>query len=423
MSKKTHLYCRHNLYYYRIKVPTDLKQHIPSREIKKSLKTTDQKIATTLAVSVEYEVHKVFALLRSNLLPEDMVPKVVNKLLGRPDATKDTGVSLGQAICHYIALNESKWSIKTKMENESSFKLLMDVITDIPLRRLTRQTVLDCRDVLCRLPGNMPKFYKGLTVRQVLEKKDIVPMSVSTVNKHLTRLSSLLKYSVAEGHMKCNYAEGVEVAQSRRVSEERKTYALEDLRRIVTNLPRDEDKPERYWIPLIGMYSGMRLDEICQLHIEDIQQVDEVWCFRINDEQDKKLKTQSSNRIVPLHPNLMRLGLREYHEQMKVKEHPRLWMNLKRREADGYGSAFGKWFQRFNREHVTTDKAKVFHSLRHTVTDTLKQAGIQEVLISEIMGHANDSMTMSRYGKRYQPRVLLEALMHLDYRVEIPGWE
>jgi len=72
---------------------------------------------------------------------------------------------------------------------------------------------------------------------------------------------------------------------------------------------------------------------------------------------------------------------------------------------------------------MTTDKAKVFHSLRHTVTDTLKQAGIQEVLISEIMGHANDSMTMSRYGKRYQPRVLLEALMHLDYRVEIPGWE
>ena len=78
--------------------------------------------------------------------------------------------------------------------------------------------------------------------------------------------------------------------------------------------------------------------------------------------------------------------------------------------------------QRFNREHVTTDKAKVFHSLRHTVADTLKQAGVQEVVISEIMGHANDSMTMSRYGKRYQPKVLLDALMHLDYGIEIPMW-
>jgi len=418
MSKRTHLYCRHNLYYYRIKVPTDLKQYIPSTEIKKSLKTTDHKIATTLAVSVEYEVHKVFALLRSNLLPEGMVPKVVNQLLGRPDETKEAGVSLSQAIGQYIALNESKWSIKTKMENESSFKLLSDVLTDLPLPRLTRQAILDCRDMLCRLPGNMPKFYKGLTVRQVLMRKDIVPMSVSTVNKHLTRLSSLLKYSVAEGHMKYNYAEGVQVAQSKRISEERKTYSPEDLRNIVANLPMDGDKPERYWIPLIGMYSGMRLDEICQLHTEDIQTVDGIWCFRINDEQDKKLKTQSSVRIVPLHPNLLRLGLREYHELIKTRNSPRLWMNLKRREADGYGSAFGKWFQRFNREHVTTDKAKVFHSLRHTVTDTLKQAGIQEVLISEIMGHANDSMTMSRYGKRYQPKVLLEAMMHLDYGID-----
>jgi len=41
------------------------------------------------------------------------------------------------------------------------------------------------------------------------------------------------------------------------------------------------------------------------------------------------------------------------------------------------------------------------------------------VVISEIMGHANDSMTMSRYGKRYQPRVLLEAMIYLDYGIEI----
>ena len=97
----------------------------------------------------------------------------------------------------------------------------------------------------------------------------------------------------------------------------------------------------------------------------------------------------------------------------------RLWSNLNWREADGYSNALGKWYQKFNRRYVTDDPQKTFHSFRHLVCDTLKQVGITEVVISEIMGHANDSMTTGRYGKRYQPMVLLDALMHLDYGVEL----
>ena len=87
------------------------------------------------------------------------------------------------------------------------------------------------------------------------------------------------------------------------------------------------------------------------------------------------------------------------------------------------GSAFGKWYQRFNREHVTTDKGKVFHSLRHSLANNLKQSGVQEVVIAEILQHANDSVTTGRYGKRYQPKVLLEAMILLDYAVTIPEWK
>ena len=56
-----------------------------------------------------------------------------------------------------------------------------------------------------------------------------------------------------------------------------------------------------------------------------------------------------------------------------------------------------------------------FHSLRHTFADTLKQQGVQENLISELMGHANSSITTGRYGKRYQAKVLLEVVRRLDY--------
>jgi len=142
MSKMTHLFCRNNHYYFRVKVPLDLKPYIPTREIKKALKTTDHKVAITLAVSIEYEVHRAFALLRSNMLPDHMVPELVGKLLGRETSIIDAGVPLSEVIRQYIALNESKWTIKTKMENESSFKLLLDVITDMPVPEVTRQTIL-----------------------------------------------------------------------------------------------------------------------------------------------------------------------------------------------------------------------------------------------------------------------------------------
>jgi integrase len=47
----------------------------------------------------------------------------------------------------------------------------------------------------------------------------------------------------------------------------------------------------------------------------------------------------------------------------------------------------------------------------------MKQLGEQENLISELMGHANSSITTGRYDKRYQAKVLLEVISRLDYGI------
>jgi integrase len=121
-----------------------------------------------------------------------------------------------------------------------------------------------------------------------------------------------------------------------------------------------------------------------------------------------------------VHPSLIDLKFLEYVEKCRSTGRSRLWMNLQRRDADGYGSAYGKVFQRFNRKHITTDRLKSFHSLRHTFANALKQQGEQESLIAELMGHANESITTGRYGKRYQPKVLLGAIRKLDFGIPVP---
>jgi len=188
----------------------------------------------------------------------------------------------------------------------------------------------------------------------------------------------------------------LKIKQSRRVDEERKAYSKDDLKKMLKALPSSADKPEKYWIPRIGMYSGMRMGEICGLHLEDIRQVDGVWCLDVNEEGEKRLKYLSSQRLVPIHPYLIEKGLLKLVERLKGRGERQLWPNLVRREIDGYCHSFGNWFGRFNRQHVTEDPQKTFHSLRHSFADILKQLQVEGAIISELMGHANSSITMGR---------------------------
>lgn len=415
MSTKSYLVCRNQVFYYRLKVPTDLRHLIPAVEIKKSLKTKEIDKARSLAASMGYKVHAAFVQLRTGMLSEQQVKEIVSRLLSKKG--HNDSATLSSVIDEYVERNERSWTQKTRLEIIASYKLILQIMGNLRLDVLTRQHMINLRNVLLQLPANLQKIYPNKKIDEVLKMPNIVPMSISSVNKHLSRISSLLRFSVLDGHSSVNYAEGLQLQQPIRSDEERKPYSSEDIRNILNALPKDSKRLDRYWIPVIGLYSGMRLDEICQLHLEDVEVLGHIACFNINDDGDKKLKNKASKRIIPVHPKLLELGFMKYVENIRRSEIDRLWPNLIRKR-DGYSHDFGKWFQRFNRKHVTKDKAKVFHSFRHVVADTLKQAGVQEIVISEILGHANDSMTMSRYGKRYQPKVLLEALMHLDYGVQ-----
>ena len=66
-----------------------------------------------------------------------------------------------------------------------------------------------------------------------------------------------------------------------------------------------------------------------------------------------------------------------------------------------------------------TEEDKVFHSFRHTFTNNLKQNDVNDVMISELVGHSVSSITMSRYGKRYEPKKLFEAIKKLKYDVDL----
>ncbi|WP_239031637.1 site-specific integrase [Geomonas diazotrophica] len=432
----SYLLNRNGNWHFRIRIPSDLQHLTASPEIVKSLKTRDKKTAKVSALPYQTVTSSTFALFRSGFITVDEARRRLDDLLDRkPKPTVAPGSAvvvhpqtltssprLSTVANQFINDRRLSWGKKTYLEMESTFKLTKEILGDRMVSEVDRSMIRDLRDSLCRLPSNVSKIFPDKTAREVLGMvaddrlpKAASPMSITTVNKHISRFSTLMKHCLKEGLITTNPAVGLKIKQKRKPDEERSAYSLEDIRRLTTSLPKDSKRPERYWVPMIGVFSGLRLDEICQMYTEDVREVDGVWCFDVNDTKDKKLKTLSSTRIVPVHPKLIELGLLDHLTRTEEQGHPRIWMNLNRRESDGYSNALGKWFQRFNRKHITDDPLKTFHSLRHTFADTLKQLGCQESLISELMGHANDSITTGRYGKRYQPKVLLEAVSMICY--------
>lgn len=413
---------RNNTYYYRIRIPQDLQQWFSGREIKKSLKTTNKYSARVSANAWQRKVDNVFSFIRSGIFSEDQLHVIIQEQLSIsivpiPQVTTHPLSDIANSFIHEQTLI-SKWTDKTRGDYRKVLDMFIEFTGDVALESVDRKIMVDFIDCLRHLPANIKKkpAFSKLKMRDIIKLPDIKPMSTYTVNKYLSRVSAMLLWCVRQGYLDRNPAEGLALSIELKEDEERKAYSLTDIEKIISLVEKHKNvAPERYYVPLVAAFSGMRLNEICQLYVADVKQVDGVWCFDINDDGGKRLKNKSSRRVIPVHPKLIELGLLEHVELMRDAGNERVWANLVCKR-DGYGHDFGKWYQRFNRQHITRDKKKVFHSFRHLFCDTLKQKGIAPELISELVGHSNNhSITMSRYGKRYKPTVLLEVLRSLTY--------
>ena len=78
-------------------------------------------------------------------------------------------------------------------------------------------------------------------------------------------------------------------------------------------------RDHRFWLPLLGLWTGARLNELCQLGVEDVGEVEGILCLDINKNGGKRLKSKAAKRLIPVHPTLVQLGFRTYAEECRVK--------------------------------------------------------------------------------------------------------
>jgi integrase len=361
----------------------------------------------------------------SGLDPEQMAAKFIT------ENPKIVGSATGK--------REAKWTDKTKSQFEAAMRLLRKSTGAKPFVALTND---DLRQLLAHFDGLPPNHHKTprhnpMSLEQICEEaKDEVRagkldvkalgLNIPTLNRHFRFIRMAHDWMRKQvPSVQVLDWEAYSFTDTRNDRDQRSAFLPATAEKLFALPPwrgclgeRGRFKRGRqviqdclYWLPAIIWYSGMRREEASKLRVNDILCSDEgVWHFEIKPTEEGRLKNASSERLIPLADELIRLGLLDYVEAMKAKGERLLFPKLLS-ETRGMGDSFYKLHWTKITAALGEDPESVtIHGIRHMVADELKAAGISEETRADLLGHVMQSQTAKRYSKPTRLKILREAV-------------
>ncbi|MBJ9245892.1 tyrosine-type recombinase/integrase [Citrobacter koseri] len=159
---------------------------------------------------------------------------------------------------------------------------------------------------------------------------------------------------------------------------------------------------------IIGLYSGLRLDEIASIKRDEIVTVEGVRCFYVS-----KSKTKAGIRYVPIHSLL--IGIVDKYLSQNSGEYL-LPQSNKIKRADGKrGPWYSQAFTRLRRSVLpaATDR-QCFHSLRGHFITCLDRAGVPEQRIGAITGHTEQKAKTEAFRTYSKGAGMQELSRHVE---------
>lgn len=337
-----------------------------------------------------------------------------------------------------------------------ALRMLKLACGDIPVGEITTDHILQFWDVLRWFPSNKSKSskFRHMTDAELLAygKKINVdppaPVTMETARRNLcVFFNRLLKMRVISHSPMEAFSPAADEMMDESTGRPFTDSELMNIFNPAVFFPWAEMVPHRWWVPMLGLYTGARVNEISQLKVADIVQVGEVWCISIRKTIDadrkaqrlgrtrQKVKNRSSIRTIPLAKPLLDAGFLDYLEDARATGHPRLFPHLpagtNRKTGEfnggGYGVAMTGQFGRYLAKHCPTDRGVGFHAFRHYFVSELCDVGFSPELVATLTGHSakpSTVPTIDRHYRHVKPDRLMdqqiEALAELKPPVVLP---
>ena len=188
------------------------------------------------------------------------------------------------------------------------------------------------------------------------------------------------------------------------VLKERRPFKAEDVAKLL-NAAVEQNDDQLADLIRLGMWTGARLEELCALRVEKVEKD----FFSVED-----AKTKAGWRMVPIHPRLADTMKR----LIEASKDGFIMSGLSKNKYGDRGNAIGKRFGRLKKE-LKFSETHVFHSIRHTVAYQFKNAGIQEAIAADILGHEYGGITFGTYANE---QARMEKLKEVIGVLAYPGF-
>lgn len=447
------LYIRNGSYYYRSALPRELHSLLPFKEIVFSLKQKDQQLARFMCAQIKYQESQYLQSFNYNQQLQSAslnsqshdLKKLITELSGLKEkfcpSNRGRIVGVGSSkIINFTNIatlyledctSNSKYTLQIK---QKSFELFEDLIGDLAITDIKIEEARRYKQLLSKIPPNAKKILKVEKLSDIdWSKFEGDKQNPKTINNRLSCMVALFNWAIRHGYYhERNPFSGLMIKLAKQSSNKRQAYTKQDLITLFKSPiymgcagtkwnERFEEgdlvhKDSLYWVPLIGLYSGMRLNEICQLYIEDIQEEDGIHYFDVNNKgEDKALKNLSSQRKVVIHQRLLDLSFFRHVQQLKQKGEQRLFPDIPLGSGRTYSYIFSKRYIRLLEALDLRKNGLCFHSFRHTFIDGLRSVEVERQIAMVLTGHQSSKDVHDSYGSGYSLGVLQENINRLSF--------
>jgi integrase len=282
-----------------------------------------------------------------------------NELMGTIYLSKGL---LNSVIEDFILEFKDSWSPKTLLKVKASLNLLVEVIGNIPITTVDFDHAKEFKKALLMLPPcrNTNKKFKSKNITQVMEMNTdengdpIKKMKPNTINGYISKVYQLFEWAKPEHHNINPFErKGYKIAQDQDDNEQRVPFTDDDLNKLFNSkiyTHKEFKKPFQFWLPIISLYTGMREDEIAQIHLEDIFEQNGEYVISINRNGKKKTKNSSSKRIIPIPQKLLDMGFMKYVDYIRQTDNERLYPELRWRKLDGCIRYVTEWWSKYREQ-------------------------------------------------------------------------